>query len=92
MHDISIFGVEKRCVRKQVYCWYYELLESSVVAVELALQVYCNLVLNIIHCASSGGVGLFYRKVFPHRKIFVLCIFFSVYLLYAFLAEILLFT
>ena len=45
------------------------LLKSSIV--ELALQVYCNLVLNIIHCAGSGGVGLFYRKVFPHRQIFV---------------------
>ena len=40
---------------------------SSIVEVELALQVYCNLVLKIIHCAGSGGVGLFYRKVFPHR-------------------------
>ena len=34
------------------------LLKSSIV--ELALQVYCNLVLKIIHCAGSGGVGLFY--------------------------------
>ena len=48
---------------------------SSIVEVELALQVYCNLVLKIIHCAGSGGVGLFYRKVFPHRKIYVLCVF-----------------
>ena len=73
MHDISIFRVEKSR-SKQVYCWYYELLESSIVVVELALQVYCNLVLKIIHCAGSGGVGLFYRKVFPHWKIFVLCV------------------
>ncbi len=58
-----------------MYCWYYELLlEFSVVTVELALQVYCNLVLKIIHCAGSGGVGLFYRKVFPHRKIYFLCV------------------
>ena len=77
---------------KQVYCWYRELPESSVVTVELALQVYFNLVLKILHCAGSGGVGLFYRKVFPHRQIFVLCVSFSVYLLYACLAEILLFT
>jgi hypothetical protein len=54
-----------------VYFWYCELLlESSVVVVELALQAYCNLVLKIIHYAGSGGVGLFYRKVSPHRKIF----------------------
>ena len=45
--------------------------------------MYYNLVLKIIHCAGSGGVGLFYRNVFPHRKIFVLCVSFSVYLLYA---------
>ena len=77
---------------KQVYCWYCELFESSIVDVELALQVYCNLVLKIIHCAGSGGVGLFYRKVFPRRQIFVLCVSFSVYFLYACLAEILLFT
>ena len=77
---------------KQVYCWYCELQESSVVAIELALQVFCNLVLKIIHCAGSGGVGLFYRKVFPHRQISVLCFSFSVYLLYACLALILLFT
>ena len=77
---------------KQVYCWCCELLESSVVVVEFALQVYCNLVLKIIHCAGSGGVGLFNRKVFPHRKIFVLCVYFSVYFLYACLAEKLLFT
>ena len=48
---------------------------SSIVEVELALQVYCNLVLKIIHCAGSGGVGLFYQKVFPHRQIYVLCVF-----------------
>ena len=46
------------------------LMKSSIV--ELALQVYCNIVLKIIHCAGSGGVGLFYRKVFPHRQILVL--------------------
>ena len=68
------------------------LLESSIVAVELALQVYCNLMLKIIHCAGSGGVGLFYRKVFPHGKIFVLCVSFSIYFLYAWLAAIFLFT
>ena len=62
-----------------MYCWYCELQESSVVAIELALQVYCNLLLKIIHCAGSGVVGLFYRKVFPHRQIFVLCVYFSVY-------------
>ena len=66
------------------------LLKSSIV--ELALQVYCNLVLKIIHCVGSGGVGLFYRKVFPHQKIFVLCVSFSIYFLYAWLAAILLFT
>ena len=60
---------------KQVYCWYCELPESSVVVVELALQVYCNFVLKIIHCAGSGGVGLFYRKVFLHWKICVMCFF-----------------
>ena len=59
------------------------LLESSIVAIELALQVYCNLVLKIIHCADSGGVGLFYRKIFPHRQIFLLCVSFSIYFLYA---------
>ncbi len=66
------------------------LLKSSIV--ELALQVYCNLVLKIIPCAGSGGVGLFYRKVFPHRKISVLCVSFSIYFLYVWLAAILLFT
>ena len=71
-----------------VYCWYCELLlESSVVAVELALKVYCNLVLKIIHCAGSGGVGLFYRKAFPHRQIFLLCVSVSICFM---LAEILL--
>ena len=73
-----------------MYCWYCELLlESSVVVVELALQVHCNLVLKIIHCVGFGGVGLFYRKVFSHHKIFVLCVSISVYFL---LGEILLFT
>jgi hypothetical protein len=63
-----------------VYCWYCELLlESSIVVIELALQVCCNLVSKIIHCAGSGGVGLFYQKVFPHWKIFVLCVFVSIY-------------
>ena len=65
------------------------LLKSSIV--ELALQVYCNLVLKIIHCAGSGGVGLFYRKVFPHRKICVMCFFlylFSVWLQYCCLHDI----
>jgi hypothetical protein len=76
-----------------VYCWYCELLlESYVVTVELALQVYCKLVLKIIHCAGSGGVGLFYRKVFPCQIIFVLCVSFSIYFLYAWLAEILFLT
>ena len=57
------------CRCEVVYCWYCELLlESSIVTVELALQVYCNLVLKIIHCAGSGRVGLFYRKVFPTGK------------------------
>ena len=67
------------------------LLESSIVFFKLALQVYCNLVLKIIHCAGFGGVGLFYRKVFPHWQIFVLCVSFSIYFLYAWLAAILLF-
>ena len=63
-----------------MYCWYCELLlESFGVAFELALQVYCNSVLKIIHCAGSGGVGLFYRKVFPHWKICVLCVYVSIY-------------
>ena len=75
-----------------MYCWYCELLEFFVVVVELALQVYCNLVLKIIHCVGSGGVQLFYRNVFPNRKIFVLCVSFFVYFLYAFLAKILFFT
>ena len=67
-----------------VYCWYCELLlESSGVAFELALQVYCNPVLKIIHCADSGGVGLFYRKVFPHQQIFVLCVSISICFLLA---------
>lgn len=60
---------------------------SSVVIVELALQVYCNLVLKIINYVGSGGVGLFYRKVFLHWKIFVLCVSISIYFV---LAEILL--
>ena len=64
-----------------MYCWYCELQESSVVTIELALQVYCNLVLKIIHCSGFGGVGLFYQKVFPHRHIFV---FFCIFFLYLF--------
>ena len=56
------------------------LLKSSIV--ELALQVYYNLVLKIIHCAGSGGVGLFYRKVFPHWKILVLVFLLSLSLVF----------
>jgi len=45
-HDISVFRVTKRSDAK-VYCWYCELLlVSSIVEVELALQVYCNPVLR----------------------------------------------
>ena len=61
---------------EQVYCWYYELLESFVVTVELALQVYCNLVLKIIHCAGFGVLG-FLPKGFP-RVYHCVILYFSV--------------
>ena len=61
----------KLCIVGTMSC-YWSLPLSLI---KLALQVYCNRVLKIIHCAGSGGVGLFYRKVFPHRQICVLCVF-----------------
>ena len=45
-HDISVFRVTKSGDAKRVY-WYCELLlVSSIVEVELALQVYCNPILR----------------------------------------------
>jgi hypothetical protein len=47
------------------------------------LNLHCKCVvtfeLEIIHFAGSEGVGLFYRKVFPHRQISVLCVSFSLF-------------
>lgn len=51
------------CIVGTVCCYWI----VAVILKELALQV-----LKIIHCVGFGGVGLFYRKVFPHRHIFVL--------------------
>ena len=56
------------CIVGTVSCYWI----VAVVLKELALQVVVTFELEIIHFAGFGGVGLFYRKVFPHRQILVL--------------------